>query len=86
MINAVLAITFMAPFQANGQRIRVITLTASACLLWMLSMVLDNVALNHVILDIGVRYGMAFSFSLTCDGSIGSGFFVIDRHLHGPAP
>ena len=40
---------------------------------------------NRVILDIGVRYGMAFSLSLTCDGSIGSGFFVTDRHLHGRA-
>ena len=56
---------------------------------------LDNVTLPcglqsllvwyDVVLDMGVRYGMAFSFSPTCDGSIGSGFFAIDRRRHGPA-
>ena len=44
-----------------------------------------NRSLENVSLPIGVRYGMVFWLSLTCDGSIGNGCFVYDRFLQGPS-
>ena len=44
-----------------------------------------NRSLENGSVSIGVRYGMVFWLSRTCDGSIGNGFFVYDRFLQGPS-